>query len=188
MRKFEVVLMSVLACTWMLTAVPASATNVGLGANLAFEIAQPNVDGAENVSAFGWPIGGLRLGFAGEKRTHEVYLLSQLSFMSQAGESYSTYGLTANYQYNFASEGVRPFVTFGGGFQGINDTVGVGSVNPVAVLFGGGVGLSHKMGEQGRLRAEIRFEKNNEGKSKDVVQIVEATHFIFRVGFDLWAR
>lgn len=184
MRKLGIVVTAV-ACLTVLV-VPATAMNWSIGGNLGYEMLMPTDEGAEDVSIFGWPTGGLRLGLVGEKPMHEVYLLSSVSVMSSDGESVSAYDLTANYQYNFDSKGqIAPFVTAGAGIQGVS----LGDdLSATSVLYGAGVGVRKKLGQQGALRAEVRFDRNMEGKKGEDVLIGEANHISLRLGFDLWGK
>jgi hypothetical protein len=187
MRKLGIVL-AALACLSLLSVAPAIAMNWSIGANLGYEMAMPTAEGAHSVSSIGWPMGGLRLGFVGEKPAHEVYLLSSVSLMSSDGSSSSSYGLTANYQFNFESKGaMAPFLTAGAGIQGYRYGNG-SSVSATSVLYGVGAGVRQKLGEQGTLRAEVRFDRNMEGKQGDEILIPEANHISVRLGFDLWGK
>ena len=187
MRKLGIVLV-VLACMSLLFSAPAMAMNWSIGGNLGYEMLMPTEKDADNVNVFGWPMAGLRVGFVGEQPMHEVYLLSAVSVESASGASFSTYGITGNYQYNFTSKGpVTPYVTAGAGIQGFNLSNDE-SVGAMSLMFGGGAGVSKKLGAQGTLRAEVRFDRNMEGKDGDAVVIGEANHISLRLGFDLWGK
>jgi len=196
-----VVLLALLA---VIPAAPAAAVECGLGADLGFNLFIPSSDyeGAENISTFGWPMGGsflgalptfggLRVSFRGEKPAHEVWLGTSLSFLSSEGDSFHQLGLTANYQYNFPTQGtILPYVTAGAGLNmvGINPDEG-DSHSATAAVFGGGVGIARAVADgAGRLRAEVRFDQVTEGESDGSVMIPKGGNLGIRLGFDLWLK
>jgi hypothetical protein len=192
MRKLGIVLVSLVSMSLLFSA-PAMAMNWSIGGNLGYEMVMPTEKGADNINLFGWPNAtlldlpfnapaGLRVGFIGEKPDHEVYLLSAVSVASSGGESISSYAFSANYQYNFSSKGpMTPYVTAGGGMIGFS----AGGESATATVFGGGVGVSHKLGAQGRIRAEARFDRGMENKDKGIPAL---NHISVRLGFDLWGK
>jgi len=198
MRKLGMVLVA-LASLSLLFSAPALAMNWSIGGNLGYELLIPSDKDVDNLNLFGWPSmntfgypysvpAGFRVGFAGDKPQHEVCLLLAMSVTAGGGDSWSTYGITGNYQYNFVSKGpTTPFVTAGLGFQGFSAS-GEGSESAGSFLFGGGVGLSRKVGAQGRIRAEARYDRNTKGEKGGDVYIPEASHISLRLGFDLWGK
>ena len=180
----------------VLTAAPASAFHWSLGANLGYTLVMPTASGSENTNVFAWPnqlgIPGLRIGFTGENPQHELYFDTGLVLVSttDVGSSRS-FVTTVNYQYNLASSGSNSiFLTAGGGFLLVgqkDDIPPTSDLSATAGLFGGGVGVRHKMGNgHGTMRAEVRFDKSMEGKDGAVVLLDEANLVALKLGFDLW--
>ena len=189
------------------SAVPASAVNWSIGANLGANVILPedtDVDGdgikdnLQNTTEFAWPHSGLtpglRVGFTGANPQHEFYFDTGL-FMSSTKDGISTsdFSASANYQYNFGSSGsVAPYFTVGAGLlfdRFKNDTPPPPSVELSATsgIFGGGLGIRHKMGNgHGTLRAEVRYDRITEGKDQNIPIIIESNIVGFKLGFDLW--
>lgn len=186
-------------------AAPASAMNWSLGANLGLSIVSPDSKyDVEDRTIFGWPsapdfafdspLAGIRVGFTGEQPAHEIYVDSGVSYASvkDAGSQRSVV-ITANYQYNFGTGSVAPYLTAGAGFvlgglkiESSDPTVAV-DVSGTGAIFGGGVGLRHKMGNgHGTMRGEVRFDRTTEGKDGDIPVIFESNVFGIKLGFDLW--
>lgn len=203
-------------CGWVVallllasSAVPASAMTWSVGANLGFGMVQPaDKYGLDNVTIFGWPSApnnllgvvplpgaGLRFGFAGSQPTHEFYIDTGLSYASLK-DALTQRGvqISGNYQYNFGSGGsMSPYLTAGAGFLmgGIKiedpDPDLAADVSATSAMFGGGLGIRHKMGNgNGTFRAEVRFDRATEGKDGDVIVIPEGNVFGLKFGFDLW--
>ena len=168
---------------------PAHAGNWSLGANMGLSFESP--DGGDMVTVIGWPssVLGLRVGFVGQNPVHEVYVDSGLEVLSTKGFSQHAVQVTGNYQYNFKSTGSNaPFLTGGLGFASVGASDG-SSVSAVATLFGGGIGLRHKMANgNGTLRGEARFDHNTEGKDGGAVIVSAANTFGIKLGFDLWGK
>jgi hypothetical protein len=180
------------ALTLAVAVAPAAAMNWSIGANLGAQFASPTDDNIDNASAIGWPQGGLRVGFVGENPVHEVYLDTELDIFSQGDFSANDFGVMANYQYNFGSQGsTAPYVTggVGVGFSSIDFGTPGSDVSASAVVFGGGVGLRHKMGNgHGTLRGEVRYDRQGKGEDGNVVVIEEAGIIGIKLGFDLWDK
>jgi len=186
----------------LIPATPAAALNWAIGADLGFNVFMPSSDyvGAENISSFGWPqgsavmgvlpgFGGLRISFVGEKPTHEVWLGTNLNFVSSEGSSFHVFDLNANYQYNFPTSGnITPYATAGIGLDMVGASDG-SSISATSTVFGAGVGVAHHMGNGcGRLRAEVRFDGLTEGKDGDSIIIPKGSNLGIRLGFDLWDK
>jgi len=198
------------------TVVPAQAFNWSVGANLGYGLFIPkekdfDTDGEgsvdlqlDNVSAFAWPsetpIPGIRFGFAGENPVHEFYIDTGLFISSTKVNNLDIstrhFDVTGNYQYNFPTSGsVAPYLTAGGGVmvEGIKDQT-ISSdydLSATAGLFGGGVGIRHKMGNgHGVLRAEARVDYLTEGTdtvgNTQIIIQQKGTAFRVKLGFDLW--
>jgi hypothetical protein len=169
---------------------PASAMNWSIGANLGAQFISPDV--SESITLIGWPIGGLRVGFTGDNPTHEFYLDTALSMLSQDDASLNEVLFMGNYQYNFGSQGsTAPYVTAGVGIAMLSADSGSpgGDVSATSTIFGGGVGLRHKMGNgHGTLRGEVRYDMQGEGEDSSVIVVEEAGIFGIRLGFDLWDK
>lgn len=189
------------------SAVPASAMNWSIGANLGANINIPadtdvNGDGIkddlQNVVDFSWPQNvltpGLRIGFVGDNPQHEFFIDTGLFIASAKNFSSSNFSASANYQYNFSSTAsVAPYVTGGAGvvFDRSKDETGTITVETSATagIFGGGLGIRHKMGNgHGTMRAEVRFDRVTEGKDGVVPIIIESNIIGFKLGFDLWDK
>jgi hypothetical protein len=202
MMKRLVVPALLLALLAVVPAAPAAAINWGIGADLGYNIFMPSSDyeGYENLNTIGLPMGsplfgelpgfgGLRVSFTGEQPTHEVWLGTNLNYYSSEGTSLNMLGLNVNYQYNFGTGGVKPYVTAGAGLtrMGYSPDDGDG-MSAMSTTFGGGVGVTQKMGT-GRLRAELRYDQVSEGKdSDDYIVILKGANLGFKVGFDLFSK
>ena len=182
-------------------AAPANAINWSVGANLGFDIFSPSSRyGEDNITEFAWPSSGvtpgLRFGFTREKPNHEVFLDTGLKYSStKNAKTNRAFTATANYQYNFSKGGsAAPYLTAGGGLELVGekdetDPDNVSDVSAISGVFGGGVGVRHKMGNgHGTLRAEVRFDRLTEGADQDQVIIREANIFSIKFGFDLWGN
>ena len=178
-----------------LAAVPAHAMNWSLGANLGMSVVMGDNDA--DATAFGWPtnvLPGLRVGFMGDNPRHEFYVDNTLDIFDGDVVSTSRFIITGNYQHNFPTAGrTGVFLTGGLGFvnQGAEiDTggpLGTVDVSATAPIFGGGVGLRHKMGNgHGVLRGEVRFDFRSEGDDDGAVLFEDATIVSFKLGFDFW--
>ena len=183
---------ALLLCAVVGSAAPADAAglNWSLGASLGFESFMPSESGADDVNTFGWPLFGLRVGFAGDNPKHEVYLLSAISHVSSGGTTLRSWAMTGNYQYNFATGGaIQPYLTAGLGLQGFGFKDSDGDESATSFLFGGGFGVRHKMGNgHGVLRGEVRYDHNSEGTQGNAVLIPEGGTVGVRLGFDLWDK
>jgi hypothetical protein len=204
MKKRLVVSVLLLVLLALVPAAPAAAVNWGIGADLGYNVFMPSSDygsDIENINSFGWPsgsavlgelpgFGGLRLSFAGAKPTHEVWIGTELGFVSYSGSSMHTLGLNANYQYNFSTgSGVTPYVTAGVGINQLGYSGGGHSQSAMATIFGGGVGIAHWMGNGcGRLRAEVRYDQQTEGEADGDTVIPKGANLGIRFGFDLWDK
>jgi hypothetical protein len=190
----------VAAVLWIVvSAVPASAFNWSVGASLGANIVLPKASSLPNTVEFAWPFSrstpGLRVGFVGEKPQHEFYLDTGL-FLSTTKNNVtsSLFTGTANYQYNFTNESaVAPYLTAGGGIyvSRYKDKaqVPVLEENGTSGLFGGGIGVRHKMGNgHGVLRAEVRYDHLTEAKDGNVIVVDQADIVGFKLGFDLWDK
>ncbi len=196
MRKLGIVL-AALACLSFVVVPVASAAglNWGVGANLGFNIYTPDSKYApadKAITTFGWPTGGLRFSFTGEKPMHEVYLETNLSYVSyEDAGSVHDFIVSGNYQFNFDMKGAAvPYLTAGVGIDmyGQKPKTGTG-VSTSSMLFGGGVGIAHHMGNGcGRLRAEVRYDMFAEGKDGEEVIIPKAGEIGVKLGFDLWDK
>jgi len=176
---------------------PAHAGNWSIGANLGVSFVSP--DGGDMVTVIGWPSGsgvipiaaspGLRVGFVGANPEHEFYVDTGLQIITGSGSTLRSAQITGNYQYNFTSSGsTAPYLTGGIGILSFGESDGAseGAVSPV---FGGGVGVRHKMGNgNGTLRAEARFDHTNEGKDSGDVLFPAQNTFTIKLGFDLWGK
>lgn len=186
------------------SAVPASALNWSVGANLGFAMESPaSKYDAENTTSFAWPFSGttpgLRFGFTGASPAHEFYLDTGLQYSSTKDVTTTrSFVGTANYQYNFGSSGnLSPYLTAGAGFvmAGVKiedpDPDLALDVSANSAVFGGGVGIRHKMGNgNGTMRAEVRFDRTTEGSDTvggfKVPILLESSIITVKVGFDLW--
>jgi hypothetical protein len=196
MRKLGIVL-AALACLSFVVVPVASAAglNWGVGANLGFSMYTPDSKYApydKTETSFGWPTGGLRISFAGEKPMHEVYLETSLAYVSyEDAGSIHDFVVTGNYQFNFDMKGpMVPYLTAGAGIDmfGVKPETGDG-VSTSSILFGGGVGVAHHMGNGcGRLRAEVRYDMIGEGKDGEEVIVDKAGEIGVKLGFDLWDK
>jgi hypothetical protein len=191
MRRLSI--LAAVAALMAVSAVPASALHWSLGANLGAQFVNP--DPGEDFSVFSWPntlMPGIRVGFTGENPQHEFYLDTGLMLLSAEDFSSRSFVTTGNYQYNFASQSSNNFyLTGGGGFAVEGSTIDtpVGEIEESATsfLWGGGVGIRHKMGNgHGTLRAEVRYDMIGEGEDDGISVIPESSVFGIKLGFDLW--
>jgi outer membrane protein with beta-barrel domain len=169
----------------VLAAAPAHAMNWSLGANLGLAIVMPDI--GDDVTVFGWPLDpGIRVGFLGDDPRHEFYVDTSLLMLSNGGTFRRT-EITGNYQHNFRGSGsVSPYVTGGMGFVSVGVSNG-GDVGATSVIFGGGVGIRHRMGNRhGVLRGEVRLDHVTQGDDGPVVLIEEANVLGIKLGFDFW--
>ena len=185
-------------------AAPAAAINWGIGADFGYSIFMPDYDDAENFSSISIPfnaapvmgeiaipaVGGLRLSFAGEKPTHEVWLGTSVARMSVEDFSLMTMQLSGNYQFNFATQGAfKPYLTAGVGMFRVGFSDADESESAMSTYFGGGAGVAHKMGT-GRLRGEVRYDMVAEGTfdDSDYPVIPKGSGINLKFGFDLWNK
>lgn len=183
----------VLALT-LAPATPAAALEWGLGTELGGSIFIPADPDANGVATFSWPmlgpglyqVGGLRVSFRGRNPVHEVWLGSAYSSLTSGGHNTSRLMGAGNYQYNFAAAGrVSPFVTAGLGVVDYSHS----SASGASVLYGGGGGLAWRVSDgAGRLRAELRYDQQNEARSQGGVVVPKGGVFEVKFGFDLWIR
>jgi len=189
MRKLGVVLAAI-ACLSLVVVPVASAAgfNWGVGTNLGVSIFSPDskYTDEKSVTTFGWPSGGLRLSFAGEKPMHEVYFESSLVYLTSDGASIYTFRPSLNYQFNFDMKGAMiPYVTAGAGLTMLGASGGGDSESASAAFYGGGVGIQSWMGNKaGRLRAEVRYDL----QSENTKGIMKGGEFGLKLGFDLWDK
>jgi hypothetical protein len=199
MRWRIVVPMVLLALLVVVPIASAAAFNWGMGANLGFNMFTPDSKykpDNKTITTYGWPVGGLRFSFAGEKPMHEVYLETELSYLSvQDGGSDHNFMVSGNYQFNFDMKGPAvPYLTAGVGVDMVGSKPPTGdSRSANAIFYGGGVGIAHHMGNGcGRLRAELRYDMIGEGKKTiaghDDVIIDKGGQFGVKLGFDLWDK
>jgi hypothetical protein len=186
----------------MIPAAPALAVEWGIGADLGYNVFMPSSDYEQwrNINAFGWPMGGtspeaptyggLRVVFRGEKPTREIWLGTSLALFSMGGVHANRFQLTANYQYNFPTEGrTRPYVTGGAGLTGLSQGSKGHGKSATGALFGVGAGVAYSVGDgAGRLRAEIRYDRLTEGKDDGTILIPKGGNLGIRLGFDLWVK
>ena len=189
MRKLGIVLAALACLSFVVVPVAsAQAFNWGVGANLGVGIFTPDskYEGEKSVTSFGWPMGGIRFSFAGEKPMHEVYFESALVYMSSDGSSLYTFKPSLNYQFNFDMKGsATPYVTAGVGLNMIGASGGDDSESASAAFYGGGLGIQHWMGNKaGRLRAEVRYDL----QSENTKGIMKGGEFGLKLGFDLWDK
>jgi hypothetical protein len=184
------------------SAVPASALNWSAGANLGIAFDSPTDDALESTTTFGWPFSGtmpgLRFGFTGASPTHEFYIDTGLNYSSTKDVTTTRSFIgTGNYQYNFGSSGnLSPYLTAGAGFVMVGfkdetDPDDVLDISANSAIFGGGVGIRHKMGNgHGTMRAEVRYDRTTEGKDEiggvEIPIIPETSIITLKFGFDLW--
>ncbi len=205
--RWGIVVSVILLAAVSLIPAAASAGNWAVGADFGFNVFMPSSDyeTANNVTTIGWPAssgvggllmgipagGGLRLSFTGEKPTHEVYVNTNLSFLSTENGSLHQFQGSLNYQYNFATQGpLKPYVTMGAGLNRVGDNPDEGDgISANSAVFGGGLGLAHTMGHgAGRLRAEVRYDQQTEGTDSGDVLIAKGGAVGFKLGFDLWGK
>lgn len=191
MRRLGILIPAVLLLG---SAVPAHALNWSLGSNLGFSSIDPS-GGGDNTSVFAWPNNvivftpGMRVGFTGDSPQHEFFIDTGFILVSSGSNSTRYMDLIANYQYNFNTSSLSPYVTGGIGIASVGFDSGGPSISATSVQFGGGVGLRHKMGNgHGVLRGEVRYDRVNEGDDGAVVVIDELGIIGIKLGFDLWDR
>jgi len=196
MRSFLAAVFA-LACIFAVTQ-PALAT-WGVGANMGFTIHNPQGPG-DDVTMFGVPTQsnlissirpGLRVSYTGgSKMNHEGFLDLSYDRQSSGGESFSTFRLAGNYQYNFQmSSSPRPYVTFGVGMFHEGASEEFGDVSATAMTFGGGFGVGFPVSDKaGRIRVEARMDKLDDADDDGIPVIGEATVIGIGAGFDLWFK
>lgn len=172
----------------------ALALDWGLGAELGGSIFRPDYPDAEGIATLSWPtigpafaqIGGLRVSFIGSKPTHEIWAGTAYSSLTTGGRSTNRFMTSLNYQYNFATEGrVDPYATAG---AGVINASGNG-YSASGAVFGAGVGLSRSVSDAaGRLRGELRYDQQTEGRSKGSAVVPKGGTFGLKLGFDLWVK
>jgi hypothetical protein len=195
MRRFSILLSMV--ALLVVSAAPAFAMRWSVGANLGLSVFSPSEDADPGVTTIAWPgsgmMPGMRVGFAGENPQHEFFIDTALDLTSiEDVVSTRDFIVTGNYQYNFPSQSNLGFyVTGGAGFDliGAKDESpgGTAEISATSAIFGGGVGLRHKMGNgHGTMRAEVRYDRISEGEDSGVIVIPEGGAFGVKLGFDLW--
>ena len=178
----------------LVPATPAIALDWGLGTDLGANIFRPDYPDAEGVLTFTWPavgpsayqIGGLRVSFMASKPKHEIWVGTSLLSLNRGGHPIHQTMVTGNYQYNFPTQGrVSPYLTAGLGLDNYGDR----NAGASGTIFGFGAGLSKSVTNgAGRLRVEVRYDQQTEGKSHDHVFIPKGGSFGLKLGFDLWVK
>ncbi len=191
----------ILSCVLPTTAA-ASATWT-LGANVGLSILMPSEGGgdlralslpAQDGLLNGGTLAGLRIGLVAPDERHEFYLDWGLSLLSGGGESLTGFMGTLNYQHNLGTGrgSTEPYLTLGLGlayrrehFE--NFFTGSETISGTNPLFGGGIGVQHRVGRShGALRGEIRYDRLAEGSGDLGVASMNALSF--KLGFDLWMK
>jgi hypothetical protein len=124
---------------------------------------------------------GMRVGYATASGTSDIYLDLGINYASYGdGDSYHSYIITGNYQFNFSPmEPTSLYGTLGGGFHNIGGS-GDSQTDP---LFGLGLGMRHKVSEgHGAVRGELRYDRLNASDDEAI------DSFSLKVGVDLWIR
>jgi len=190
----------ILSC--VLPAVAAAASTWTLGANVGLSILMAS-DGGSDLTALSLPaqngplsggtLAGLRIGLLSPGERHESYLDWGLSHLSSGGESLTGFIGTLNHQFILgAGRGsTQPYLTLGLGLtyqrehtQNIFGSESISGTNP---LFGGGIGVQHRVGhDHGALRGEVRYDRLVEGSGD--LGLPSANAVSFKLGFDLWMR
>ena len=193
MRRLSI--LAAVAALMAVSAVPASALNWSLGANLGAQFVDP--DQGEDFSVYSWPnvlMPGIRVGFTGANPTHEFYADTGLLLVSSDDASSRSFTTTGNYQFNFPTQSSNNFyLTGGAGFivdgSEVSTPLGDIETSATSMMYGAGVGIRHKMGNgHGTLRAEVRYDLVSEGEDDGVTVIDEASAFGIKLGFDLWDK
>jgi hypothetical protein len=172
---------------------PQAFANWSLGTNLGLAYMKPK--GADHVTAVGIPSGsglipfvqpGLRIGFKGEESALEGYFDTGFALVhTDAGTSHAVSG-TANFQDSFRPENdTSLYLTAGAGVVNAD----VISESATSFLFGGGLGLWHKVeNDHGRVRMEVRYDRLTKGEDSGFTVIDEADIVSLKLGFDLWMK
>lgn len=183
------------AALLVLAVAPAWALNWSLGSNLGFSSLDMK-NASNNLNVFAWPSNsylfspGLRVGFMGDNPMHEFYLNTGMFLVSQGSSSIHYLQGTVNYQFNMPVQGsTGPYLTGGAGFDLVGSKYSGGSESATSAVFGGGLGVRHKMGNgHGVLRAEVRYDHMVEGKDSGNIIIPETNNLGVVLGFDLWDK
>lgn len=181
----------------MALAAPAMALDWGIGAELGGSLFLPTEDPEGDdagIATFSWPtigagfhqVGGIRASFAGADPRHELWLGTSYASMTTEGRSINWFLAGGNYQYNFAPEArVGPYLTGG---VGIISRSGSGA-SGVGAVFGAGAGLARRVTDgAGRLRAELRYDRQTDATSGDLEVVRGGGVLALKLGFDLWVR
>ena len=191
----------ILSC--VLPTVAAAASTWTLGANVGLSILMAS-EGGGDLTAFSLPaqngplsggtLAGLRIGFVAPDERHEFYLDWGLSHISGGGESLTGFIGTLNYQRNLGTGrgSTEPYLALGLGLTYQREHIdnlffGSESISGTNPVFGGGIGVQHRVGNgHGALRGEIRYDRLVEGSGD--LGLASANAVSFKLGFDLWMK
>jgi hypothetical protein len=181
---------TLLACA----ATPIEAGTWTLGSNLGLTVLSPEEgDNVTYVALPGTVAGlqpGLRVGFPFESG-HEWYLDTGLLITTSEGFSSRSFGVTANYQFNFGRGAepptrLSPYLTAGLGFLYTGREVGSQDASAASATFGGGVGLRRAIGNDTVvLRGELRYDRFTKAEDAGVVLVPDGNAFGVKLGFDV---
>lgn len=171
---------------------PARAIDWSIGSNLALSFLHETGGGTTTYLALPGAVSGLqpglRFGFGGPNAQHELYADTGLLLTSVSRASNSAFGLTGNYQYNFAPQSpVGVYVTGGLGFLHTHTEAASVTLSATSATFGGGLGVRRLLASGvGALRGELRYDWQTKSEDSGVTVIPEGSLFGVKVGFDLW--
>ena len=124
----------------------------------------------------------------------EFYLDWGLSHLSSGGESLTGFIGTLNYQFGLGTGrgSTEPYLTLGLGLTYLREHTqnffsGSETISGTNPLFGGGIGVRHRVGRNhGALRGEVRYDRLAEGSGD--LGLASANAVSVKLGFDLWMR
>src|SRR5437867_4427567 len=191
----------ILSC--VLPTVAAAASTWTLGANVGLSILMAS-DGGSDLTALSLPaqngplsggtLAGLRVGLVAPDERREFYLDWGVSHLSSGGESLTGFIGTLNYQFGLGTGrgSTEPYLTLGLGLTYLREHTqnffsGSETISGTNPLFGGGIGVRHRVGRNhGALRSEVRYDRLAEGSGD--LGLASANAVSFKLGFDLWMR
>jgi hypothetical protein len=183
-----------LAALMLLTAAPLQAAEPAtgawtLGANFGVSVLSFSA-GGDNFTGFNVPSGsglfnasiqpGMKVGYEMASGTSDIFLDLGINYANYGGgDSFYSYILTGNYQFNFSpAEVTSLYGTLGGGFHVIGGS-GSSESDP---LVGLGVGLRKKVADgHGAVRGEVRYDRMINGDDS-------INSFALKLGVDLRIR
>jgi len=131
---------------------------------------------------------GLRIGIAPGDARAEIFFDTGFSRAALKDASFSTFQLSANFQYNFSNASTHPFIDVGAGVSRISDNdFAFTNDHAAAPTFGAGLGVRHRLHHgYGTVRAEVRYDRLVADSGETF--FLDGNSFGLKLGFDVWGN